>query len=162
MWRELKRLGGFYVQQAVCVLPDREDLHNHVGGPHAGALFALGETASGAVVLGAFADQLGRATPLAVRADIAYQKLARGDVTATARLGADRTAQRMGARTVHYVPHKPDDAAEQIALIDEALAARPAACALVPAHPTAVNLAIRKIHAAGVPGTVAGDYSDDA
>jgi len=70
-------------------LPDRSDLHNHVGGPHAGALFALGETASGAVVLGAFADQLGRATPLAVRADIAYQKLARGDVTATARLGAE-------------------------------------------------------------------------
>ncbi|MGW7680924.1 Chromate resistance protein ChrB [Kribbella sp. NPDC054772] len=26
VWRDLKRLGGFYVQQAVCVLPDREDL----------------------------------------------------------------------------------------------------------------------------------------
>jgi DNA-binding transcriptional regulator PaaX len=26
VWRELKRLGGFYVQQAVCVLPDRDDL----------------------------------------------------------------------------------------------------------------------------------------
>jgi hypothetical protein len=26
VWRELKRLGGFYVQQAVCVLPEREDL----------------------------------------------------------------------------------------------------------------------------------------
>jgi DNA-binding transcriptional regulator PaaX len=26
VWRELKRLGGLYVQQAVCVLPDREDL----------------------------------------------------------------------------------------------------------------------------------------
>jgi ribose transport system substrate-binding protein len=70
---------------------------------------------------------------------------------AAARLGADRTAQRLGARTVHYVPHKPDDAVEQIALIDAALATRPAACALVPAHPTAVNTAIRKIHAAGVP-----------
>jgi ribose transport system substrate-binding protein len=70
---------------------------------------------------------------------------------AAARLGADRTAERMGARTVHYVPDKPDDAGEQIALIDEALAARPDACALVPAHPTAVNAAIQKIHAAGVP-----------
>ncbi len=70
---------------------------------------------------------------------------------AAARLGADRTAQRLGARTVHYVPEKPDDAAEQIALINKALAARPAACALVPAHPTAVNAAIRRIHAAGVP-----------
>ncbi|MFG1912067.1 Chromate resistance protein ChrB [Kribbella sp. NPDC048928] len=26
VWRELKRLGGFYVQQAVCVLPDRAEL----------------------------------------------------------------------------------------------------------------------------------------
>ena len=26
VWRDLKRLGGYYVQQAVCVLPDREDL----------------------------------------------------------------------------------------------------------------------------------------
>jgi hypothetical protein len=26
VWRDLKRLGGFYVQQAVCVLPDREEL----------------------------------------------------------------------------------------------------------------------------------------
>jgi DNA-binding transcriptional regulator PaaX len=26
VWRDLKRLGGLYVQQMVCVLPDREDL----------------------------------------------------------------------------------------------------------------------------------------
>ncbi|MFI1096116.1 Chromate resistance protein ChrB [Streptomyces sp. NPDC020917] len=30
VWRELKRLGGFYVQQAVCVLPDREDLRDRI------------------------------------------------------------------------------------------------------------------------------------
>ena len=66
-------------------------------------------------------------------------------------MGADRTAQRMGARTVHYVPQKPDDAQEQIALIDAALATHPAAFALVPAHPTAVNAAIRRIKAAGIP-----------
>jgi|SRR4051794_441050 acyl-coenzyme A thioesterase PaaI-like protein len=71
-------------------LPDAQALHNHVGGPHAGALFTLGETASGAVVLAAFRDQLQRAVPLAVRADIGYLKLARGEVTATARL--DRPA----------------------------------------------------------------------
>ncbi|MDB5811908.1 MAG: uncharacterized protein JWN94_4030 [Betaproteobacteria bacterium] len=70
---------------------------------------------------------------------------------AAARLGADRAAQRLGARTVHYVPGKPDDAQEQIALIDEALAARPDAVVLVPVHPTAVNAAIRRIHTAQVP-----------
>jgi ribose transport system substrate-binding protein len=70
---------------------------------------------------------------------------------AAARLGAERTAQRLGASVVHYVPQKPDDADEQIALIDDALAQRPAAFVLVPAHPTAINAAIRRINAAGVP-----------
>ena len=67
-------------------LPDRTDLHNHVGGPHAGALFSLGETVSGAVVLSTFAQQLADAVPLAVGARIAYKKLAMGPVRATARL----------------------------------------------------------------------------
>jgi ribose transport system substrate-binding protein len=70
---------------------------------------------------------------------------------AAARLGADRAAQRLGARTVHYVPHKPDDAQEQIALIGEALTAKPDAVVLVPVHPTAINAAIRKMNAARVP-----------
>jgi ribose transport system substrate-binding protein len=70
---------------------------------------------------------------------------------AAARLGADRSAQRLGATTAHYVPKKPDDPAEQIALIDEALATRPDAFVLVPVHPTAVNAALRRINAAGVP-----------
>ena len=75
---------------AVATLPDEEHLHNHVGGPHAGAIFTLGETASGAVVLAGFGSHLDRCTPLAVRADIAYLKLAKGPLRATARL--DRTA----------------------------------------------------------------------
>lgn len=73
--------------QAVVTLPDDGDYHNHVGGPHAGAMFTLAESASGAVVLAAFGEQLGRAVPLAVRAEIGYRKLAMGPVTATARLG---------------------------------------------------------------------------
>ncbi|MFJ1655651.1 DUF4442 domain-containing protein [Streptomyces sp. NPDC088337] len=74
-------------ERAVVALPDQADYHNHVGGPHAGAMFTLGESASGAIVLAAFGDQLSRAVPLAVRAEIAYRKLAMGAVTATATLG---------------------------------------------------------------------------
>ncbi|MGR3937695.1 DUF4442 domain-containing protein [Streptomyces sp. BRA346] len=74
-------------ERAVVRLPDQPDFHNHVGGPHAGAMFTLAESASGAVVLAAFGDQLQRAVPLAVRAEIDYKKLAKGPVTATARLG---------------------------------------------------------------------------
>jgi acyl-coenzyme A thioesterase PaaI-like protein len=74
-------------EKAVVALPDQSDFHNHVGGPHAGAMFTLGESASGAIVLAAFGEQLARAVPLAVRAEIAYKKLAMGTVTATATLG---------------------------------------------------------------------------
>ncbi|MEW2580981.1 DUF4442 domain-containing protein [Streptomyces syringium] len=74
-------------ERAVVRLPDQPDYHNHVGGPHAGAMFTLAESASGAIVLAAFGDQLSRAVPLAVRAEIGYKKLAKGEVTATAELG---------------------------------------------------------------------------
>ncbi|MEU3608635.1 DUF4442 domain-containing protein [Streptomyces sp. NPDC035033] len=74
-------------ERAVVRLPDQPAYHNHLGGPHAGAMFTLAESASGAIVLAAFGDQLGRAVPLAVSAEIAYKKLAKGVVTATATLG---------------------------------------------------------------------------
>lgn len=69
---------------AVVRLPDQPEYHNHIGGPHAGAMFTLGESASGALVLGNFADHLSRVTPLAVEANIAYKKVAMGPVVATA------------------------------------------------------------------------------
>ncbi|MBW1603298.1 DUF4442 domain-containing protein [Streptomyces sp. JJ66] len=74
-------------ERAVLRLPDQPEYHNHVGGPHAGAMFTLAESASGAVVLAAFVDQLSRAVPLPVRAETTYKKLAKGPLTATARLG---------------------------------------------------------------------------
>lgn len=74
-------------ERAVVRLPDQSAYHNHVGGPHAGAMFTLAESASGAIVLAAFGDQLSRAVPLAVKAEIGYKKLAMGVVTATATLG---------------------------------------------------------------------------
>ncbi|MFE6765671.1 DUF4442 domain-containing protein [Streptomyces sp. NPDC057689] len=74
-------------ERAVIRMPDQAEYHNHVGGPHAGAMFTLAESASGAIVIAAFGDQLGRAVPLAVSAEIGYKKLAMGEVTATAVLG---------------------------------------------------------------------------
>jgi uncharacterized protein (TIGR00369 family) len=74
-------------ERAVVRLPDQPDYHNHIGGPHAGAMFTLAESASGAIVIAAFGDQLSRAVPLAVKAEIGYKKLAKGVVTATATLG---------------------------------------------------------------------------
>jgi ribose transport system substrate-binding protein len=68
-----------------------------------------------------------------------------------ARLGADRTAARLGATTVHYVPEKPDSVPEQIALIARAIAERPDAAVFVPVDETAVNDAILGFDRAGIP-----------
>jgi acyl-coenzyme A thioesterase PaaI-like protein len=72
---------------ATALLPDRPELHNHVGSQHAGALFGVAETASGAAFVGGFAARMGDVTPLARSAQIAYSKVARGPIEAKARLG---------------------------------------------------------------------------
>lgn len=81
--------GEITAARAVAHLPDASDLHNHVGGPHAAVIFGLGETASGAVGLAAFAAAMERATPLVVRSEIGYLRLAKGPLTATAVLDRD-------------------------------------------------------------------------
>lgn len=68
-----------------------------------------------------------------------------------ARLGAERTAGRNEARILHFVPGKPDDIDEQIALVERAIAARPDAVVFVPVHLTALNASVRKLNAAGIP-----------
>ena len=78
--------------RGVVRLPDSAQLHNHVASQHAGALFTAGEAASGAAFLGAFVELMGEITPLAESAEIAYRKLARGEITATARFESDRDA----------------------------------------------------------------------
>lgn len=75
--------------RAVMVLPDQAPYHNHVAGPHAGAMFTLAESASGALVFVNFGDRMGEATPLAVEATIRYLKFAKGQVTATATMNRD-------------------------------------------------------------------------
>src|SRR5690349_20264215 len=68
-------------------LAQAEQLSNHLGSVHAGALFTLGETASGAAMVGAFADVATQIRPLATSASITYLKLGRGVLTARARTG---------------------------------------------------------------------------
>jgi acyl-coenzyme A thioesterase PaaI-like protein len=79
-------------------LADDERLRNHVGSQHAGALFAAGEAASGAAFVGAFLEMMGEITPLAESADIAYRKLAKGEITATGRFAQDSEALKSKLR----------------------------------------------------------------
>lgn len=70
--------------RGVAVLGETPTSVNHIGSQHAGALFTLGETASGAALAGAFADLMLNIRPVASNASIEYRKLARGKITATA------------------------------------------------------------------------------
>jgi uncharacterized protein (TIGR00369 family) len=73
--------------ESVVRLPEGVELTNHVGSQHAGALFTVAETASGAAFVGAFAERMGEVTPLARSAEISYEKIAKGPIEARARLG---------------------------------------------------------------------------
>lgn len=68
-----------------------------------------------------------------------------------ARLGAERTAARLGARVVHYVPDIPDDVVQQTALVERAIADRPDAVLFVPVHATAMDASVRRLNAARIP-----------
>jgi len=70
--------------RAVARLVQRPEVCNHIGTLHAGALFTLGETASGGAMSGAFAERILSVRPVAAAARITYAKTARGSITATA------------------------------------------------------------------------------
>ena len=74
------------------LLPEAPTTMNHVTSQHAGALFTAGESASGGAFVGSFAERMGEITPLAEKAEIAYKKIAHGDIMATATLSADSVA----------------------------------------------------------------------
>lgn len=63
------------------------ELHNHVGGPHAAAIFGLGETAAFVVLLQVFGDLVeAGAVPLVKDAQIRYSSVVTGPLLAAAHL----------------------------------------------------------------------------
>ncbi|MGK5018237.1 MULTISPECIES: PaaI family thioesterase [unclassified Janthinobacterium] len=73
-------------------MPEDPKLNNHLGTQHAGALFTLAETASGAAMAGGFAELILGLRPVAKESRIAYQKLARGATRAEGRVPGDLAA----------------------------------------------------------------------
>jgi len=80
-------------------IPEATELTNHIASVHAGALFTVGETASGAAMLGAFADLIGQVRPVTRKSEIRYLRIARGEITARPWLGepADVVRTRLEA-----------------------------------------------------------------
>lgn len=63
-------------------LPDVHETQNHMGSQHAGALFTLGEAASGAASVSLFADKIALVRAAIVDATIRYKRAARGVIKA--------------------------------------------------------------------------------
>lgn len=71
------------------------ELHNHLGGPHAAAIFGLGETAAFVVLLRVFGDLVGQgAVPLVKSSSIGYAAVATGPLLAEGTLTGDEAAAR--------------------------------------------------------------------
>jgi acyl-coenzyme A thioesterase PaaI-like protein len=76
-------------ERAVVRLRDQPEYRNHVGGPHAAVMFAVAETATGAIALAAFGDLLQEAAPVPMSTSYDFLAVAIGDLTATAVVEAD-------------------------------------------------------------------------
>ena len=81
-------------QRGVAALKKRPEGENHIQTMHAGAMFTLGEAASGAALGGVLGDQLLAVRPVAADASIKYLKTGKTDLTATAVANRDAEAIR--------------------------------------------------------------------
>lgn len=81
-------------ERGVARLAKRPEVENHIQTMHAGAMFTLGEAASGAALGGVLGDQLMAARPVAADASIKYLKTGKTDLTATATANSDAEAIR--------------------------------------------------------------------
>lgn len=86
--------------EAVLRLDAGPHLHNHIGGPHAAAIFGLGETAAFVLLLQVFGDLVEQgAVPLVKSAEIDYTAVATGPVVAAARLAGAAPRSEADARS---------------------------------------------------------------
>lgn len=73
-------------------LAQRDDVSNHIKSMHAGAMFTLGEAASGAAMAGALAPVILDMRPVAAMGQIAFKKVAIGTLTAHAKTSQEGAA----------------------------------------------------------------------
>lgn len=92
-------------EKSVIAVKRRRGVRNHVGSIHAGALFTLGETCAGLIIVRNF--PFGQYRPLMSDVKVNYSKQARGDVVGRCVIPAE-TIQRM----------KADIAREEIPFVD--------------------------------------------
>jgi ribose transport system substrate-binding protein len=69
------------------------------------------------------------------------------------RVGADQAAKALGAKTVHYIPTKPDSIPEQMSQIEDVIVKKPNAIVFIPVDYKAMVAGMTKLNDAGIPVT---------
>jgi ribose transport system substrate-binding protein len=69
----------------------------------------------------------------------------------TVRVGADLAAKGLGAKTLHYIPTKPDSIPEQLSQLEDVVVKKPSAIVFTPVDYKAMVPGIEKVNEAGIP-----------
>ena len=69
----------------------------------------------------------------------------------TVRVGADAAAKSLGAKTLHYIPTKPDSIPEQLSQIEDVVVKKPSAIVFTPVDYKAMVPGVEKINGAKIP-----------
>jgi ribose transport system substrate-binding protein len=73
------------------------------------------------------------------------------------RLAADQVGKAAGAKIVHFVPKRPDNVDEQIAMVEQVLKDRPDAVVFIPVDDVAMVESVKKLNAAKIPIVLASN-----
>ena len=69
------------------------------------------------------------------------------------RVGADQAAKSLNAKTIHYIPTKPDSIPEQTSQVEDVVVKKPDAIVFIPVDYKAMVAAMTKMNDAGIPVT---------
>ncbi|MGO4712842.1 sugar ABC transporter substrate-binding protein [Bradyrhizobium sp. 2TAF24] len=78
----------------------------------------------------------------------------------TVRVGADAAAKALGAKTLHYIPTKPDSIPEQLSQIEDVIVKKPSAIVFIPVDYKAMVPGVEEINKAKIPVVNVTDRSE--
>jgi ribose transport system substrate-binding protein len=73
------------------------------------------------------------------------------------RIAADQVARAVGAKTMHFVPKKPDNVDEQQAMVEQVLKYRPDVVIFIPVDDVAMVESVKKLNEANIPVVLASN-----
>lgn len=73
------------------------------------------------------------------------------------RIAADQVARSVGAKTMHFVPKKPDNVDEQRAMVEQVLKDRPDIVIFIPVDDVAMVESVKKLNEAKIPVVLASN-----